>query len=229
MITKPHRLAFDAKWSARLRRLALCGALAGPVVLAAPASAFAAGSGGGLGSVASGIGKSETLTFSVTYHIITNAGKAQDITFAQEPPKQAIITSAASFYISPSQVLLCSKGSCYKLPSSMSSELTGLQDLFAPQIIEGQLKALEAVAASKGYHIKVSSATYGGLASTCVTVSGPKLPSGATYCASDKVGLLTRANASGSSLTLTSYSGNPPASTFSPPPGDTVVTLPSGV
>jgi len=108
--------------------------------------------------------------------------------------------------------------------------VSGLTGLFSPATIVGVLKGVEAqaVAHSAGYVISTSSATYGGLASNCVTVKGNSEPTPVTYCGSTSNGVLTYVNANGNTVTLQSYSGNPPASTFAPPAGATVQTLPAG-
>jgi len=112
----------------------------------------------------------------------------------------------------------------------MSSVVSGLTNLFSPATIVSDLKGVEAQAAahSAGYVISTSSATYGGLASNCVTAKGASEPTPVTYCGSTSNGVLTYVNADGNTVTLQSYSANPPASTFAPPAGATVQTVPPG-
>ncbi len=113
--------------------------------------------------------------------------------------------------------------------ANLTSSLTGLTDLFSPAILTNTLKGIQSEeAAHVGVIVNKSSATYGGLSSTCVTVKGSAQPSAVTYCAADSSGILTYANAGGSTVTLTAFSTNPPASTFSPPAGATVQTIPAG-
>jgi hypothetical protein len=76
--------------------------------------------------------------------------------------------------------------------------------------------------------VTTSSGTYGGLASTCVTARSPSQPTPVTFCAADSSGILTYTNASGVTVTLTAYTPSPPASTFLPPAGATVVSVPAG-
>ncbi len=174
-------------------------------------------------------------TFSATYLTAqASTGKSQTVTFAQSPPKSAIITPSGSFYIDGTSVTECqgsgSSATCTTLPSAMTSEVSGLTDLYSPSVIVSDLKGVqaEATAHSAGYVLSTSSATYGGLASTCVTVKGTSEPTPVTYCGSTADGVLTYLDADGNTVTLQSYTASPPASTFSPPAGATVQTLPSG-
>jgi len=112
----------------------------------------------------------------------------------------------------------------------MSSEVSSLTNLFSPSIIVNALKGMriQALAHAAGYTISTSSATYGGLASTCVTAKGTAEPTPVTYCGAKSNGILTYVNANGNTVTLQSFTANPPASTFAPPAGATVQTLPAG-
>ena len=196
----------------------------------------AAGSGAGLASLESQVSKNANSTFSATY-VITEAstGKTQTVTFAQAPPKSAIVTSSGSFLVNGSSVTACegsgSSATCTSLPASMSSEVTGLSNLFSPAVILNDIKGVRAQAAANaaGYVVSSSSATYGGLASSCVTVKGTAEKTPVTYCAADSSGVLTYVNAGGNTVKLQSFSSTPPASTFSPPAGATVQTIPAGL
>jgi len=198
-------------------------------------AASGGGSNSGLTSLVNGVSKSSGATFSATY-LITQAstGKSQTVTFAQSPPKSAIITPSGSFYIDATSITECqgsgSSASCTTLPSSLSSTVTGLTNLFNPATIVSALKGVEAQAAahSAGYVIGTSSATYGGQASNCVTAKGTSEPTPVTYCGSTSNGVLTYVNAGGNTVTLQSYSASPPATTFAPPAGATVQTIPAG-
>jgi hypothetical protein len=193
------------------------------------------GSSSGLDSLLNGVSRSSGATFGATY-LTTQAstGKSQTVTFAQSPPKSAVITPSGSFYIDATSITECqgsgSSSRCTTLPSSMSSIVSGLTGLFSPSTIVNDLKGVQAQAAahSAGYVISTSSATYGGLASSCVTAKGTSEPTPVTYCGSTSNGVLTYVNANGNTVTLQSYTANPPASTFAPPAGATVQTLPAG-
>ena len=252
-----HAMDGDGVLRVRARSLAVVCALVGGLVLAAcsssssssttttsrtatgssaPASTSSAsgGSASALKTVEDGITKSAGSTFSATYLTAHGAtGQSQTVTFAQSPPKSAVITPNGSFYLSGSSVTECqgsgSSATCTSLPADLTGTLSGLTDLFSPGILTNTLKGIQAQeAAHAGVIVNQSSGTYGGLASTCVTVKGPNKPSALTYCAANSSGILTYANANGSTVTLTAFSTNPPASTFSPPAGATVQTIPGG-
>jgi len=194
--------------------------------------------GGGdnaLRAVEDGITRTTGATFSVTYQIDHGgAGPSQSVTFAQAPPKSAVVTSTESFYINGSSVTSCqgsgSSATCGSLPSSTSDAVDGFTDLFSPGVLAKSLRAIEAEAEdhAAGVSISTSSGTYGGLASTCVTTSSRAQPTPVTFCAADSSGILTHTNTSGVTVTLTAYTPSPPASTFLPPAGATVVSIPSG-
>jgi hypothetical protein len=184
-------------------------------------------------AVESRISRSSNATFSVTY-VTQNAGKSQTITFAQAPPKEAVITSSGSFYIDGSKIITCqgtgSTPTCTQLPASLAGSADALTRLFSPGVLTSTLKGIEAQvdAHLAGVSLTTSSAKYAGLDSTCITVKAPTNPAPIKYCAADSAGILTYFSAGGNSGMLTAYSPNPPASTFSPPAGTTVQTLPSG-
>jgi hypothetical protein len=192
------------------------------------------GSASALNTVENGITKSVGATFSATYLTAhSSTGQSQSVTFAQSPPKSAVITPSGSFYLNGSSVTECqgsgSSATCTSLPSNLTSSLTGLTNLFSPGILTNTLKGIQAEeAAHVGVIVSESSGTYGGQASTCVTVKGSSQPSAVTYCAANSSGILSYANTAGSTVTLTAFSTNPPASTFSPPAGATVQTIPGG-
>lgn len=201
---------------------------------AAPSLASDKPKPGGLGSVAGGIFKSSGATFTASYKIVKQNGQTQSVTFSQKPPNEAIVTSSGSFFVSKSAVTACTKSggkwSCHSLPESVFGMLSaGLTDLFAPHYVGSELTALEAEAAAHDVSVSTSSGTYGGMASTCITAHGGKMKAPATFCASNSNGILTYGASNGTSLTLTSYSGSPAASAFTPPAKAVVITLPKGV
>ena len=223
--------------------IAACGSGSSRTSTSAPSSgggssttvAPSGGSSSGLDSIVKGVSKSSSATFSATYLISeASTGKTQTITFAQSPPKSAIITTSGSFYINGTSVTECqgsgSSATCTTLPSSMTGTVSGLTNLFNPAVIANTLKGVEAEASvhSAGYVISTSKGTYGGQASNCVTAKGTSVPTPVTYCGSMSNGFLTYVNANGNTVTLQAYSANPPASTFEPPAGATVQTIPAG-
>jgi len=195
-----------------------------------PASGAAA-----LNHVVSGIDKGAGSTFSGTYTTSdTKTGQTQTVTFAQDPPKSAVITSNGSFYIDGQTVTECtgsgSTAKCESLSTSLGASLSGIVDLYAPRVLSTTIKGLEseALAHAAGVSVTTSSATYGGLASTCATLKNATQATSVTYCVANTSGILTYSSANGSTVTLTSFTANPPASTFSPPAGSTLETLPGG-
>lgn len=193
------------------------------------------GADNALKAVEDGISKTTGATFSVTYQIAHGAaGPNQSVTFAQAPPKSAVVTSTESFYINDSSVISCqgtgSSATCGSVPSTMGDAVDGFTDLFSPGVLAKSLRAIEAEAEAHaaGVNVTTTSGTYGGLASTCVTASSQAQPTPVTFCAANSSGILTHTNASGVTVTLTAYTPNPPASTFLPPAGATVVTIPAG-
>jgi hypothetical protein len=186
-------------------------------------------------SIVSGITRTSNTTFRTTYTTSdSQTGQSQTVTFAQSPPKSAVITKSGSFYINGTTVTECTNASgtvtCTTLPSSMTGSVTGLTNLFSPGVLTDTLKGIEAesVAHATGVSITTSSGTYGGYPSTCLTAKVPTDPAAVTYCAAKSNGILTYSVANGNTVTLTAYTANPPASTFSPPAGATVQTLPAG-
>ena len=63
-------------------------------------AASGGGTANGVDSLLNGVSKSSGATFSATYLTVeASTGKSQTVTFAQSPPKSAITTASASFYI----------------------------------------------------------------------------------------------------------------------------------
>jgi len=191
---------------------------------------------GGLGGILNGVSRSSSATYSATYLVVeASTGKSQTITFAQAPPKSAVATSSGSFYFDGTTVTECqgsgSTATCTALPSSMTGLFSSLANLFSPSVITGTLRGVQAAVAADhaGYVVSTSTGTYGGRASNCVTVKGTARPTPVTYCGDASEGVLTYLNANGNTLTLQAYSSSPPASTFAPPAGATVRSIPGGV
>jgi hypothetical protein len=201
----------------------------------AATGASGGGSAASVNSIVSGITKTSNTTFSTTYTTSdSQTGQSQTVTFAQSPPKSAVITKSGSFYINGSTVTECNNASgtmtCTALPSSLKGSVSSLTNLFSPGVLTDTLKGIQAesVAHAAGVSITTSSGTYGGYPSTCLTAKVPTDPSAVTYCAAKSNGILTYSVANGNTVTLTAYTANPPASTFSPPAGATTQTLPAG-
>jgi hypothetical protein len=202
---------------------------------ASPSTTAPATGTNSLTSLLNGVSRSSSATFSATY-LITEAstGKTETVTFAQSPPKSSVVTSNGSFFLDGTSITECqgsgSSATCTSLPSSLSSAFTGITNLFSPSVITNTLRGVQASVAANadGYEVSKSSGTYGGQASNCITVKGTSEPTPVTYCGSTSSGVLTYLNANGNTVTLQAYSASPPSSSFAPPAGATITTLPAG-
>jgi hypothetical protein len=232
----------------RFARLAPMAVLSGCILLAA-SSVASATSTSPWDPILKGLTKSENVSFSAVYQVVETTSGAttenESITFAQDPAKKevALITPSGSFYLTATKTLACRTEAghlaCTQLPQSLLSSMTSIKNLFAPGQIESAVGALQAQASAHGYTLKTFSQSYGSgsgskYSSNCIKVTGPKMYGAGTYCASTSYGVLTYSQGSSSSTktsTITihagGYTANPPASTFAPPPGTTVVTMPS--
>ena len=112
---------------------------------------------------------------------------------------------------------------CESLPTTLGHSLSAITNLFSPGVLTTTLEGIEAQAAAHvaGISVHTSTATYGGLASSCVTLQGAKPAASVTYCVANSSGILTYSSTNGTTVTLTAFTANPPASTFSPPSGAT--------
>jgi hypothetical protein len=198
-------------------------------------TAAATGSGSGLASIVSGIKRGSDATFSATYTTAdSTTGRSQTVTFSQSAPKTAVVTPTGAFYVDGSSVTACqgsgSGAQCASLPSNLGASLSSLTDLFSPGVLRTTLERMEAEAAVRaaGFGVHTSSATYGGLASSCATLTRTGQSKPVTYCVANSSGILTYSSTNGTTVTLTAFTANPSPSTFSPPSGATVQTLPAG-
>jgi hypothetical protein len=229
-------------------RLAPVAIATGCILLALPSVASASTSTSPWGPILKGLTKSENISFSAVYQLVeTTRGATTEneaVTYAQDPSKKeiALVTPNGSFYLTATKTLAC-RGvaghlECTSLPQSLESAMTSIKNAFAPGEIETAVGALQAEASAHGYTLKTFSQSYGSgsgskYASNCIQVTGPKMYGAGIYCASSSYGVLTYTHGSSSSIktsTVTIHSGgytaNPPASTFAPPPGTTIVTIP---
>jgi hypothetical protein len=233
--------------SARHGWQALAAVLAGGVALtatgavsglvAAPASASAlsrvadATTASGVGTVVQGLTKSAKATFSATYHVVNPTTKENEsVTFAQTATEEAIVTPKESFYVTQTAVTECSGTgtvTCVKLPPVLVAAVGDLKELFSPGVLVDTIQGIQAVAAKHpgGVSVTTSSAKYDRLGSTCITLKGGNVKIPVTYCAANTTGVLDHANSNGSTLTLTSFSAHPSASTFDPPKGAKVIAV----
>ncbi|HEX3979926.1 MAG TPA: hypothetical protein VHW93_01820 [Acidimicrobiales bacterium] len=169
---------------------------------------------------------SSGLTYSATYRVTTSE-QSETITFAQDPPRHVLLTSTTSIYSNASTIVQCRKGSiklvCTTFPFSASNLLVRLTDNYAPSGLSTALGVLK-----RGSDVTTSSATHGGLPSTCITADNTSFGSQTTYCVADSIGILTYIGGPSTTVALTHYSTNPAASVFSPPAGSTVLPIQPG-
>lgn len=222
------------------RKTPLARAVLAAVFLAVPtlgglsggAAAFASGApAGGIAGIVGKLTESSKASFSATYHVVSEQFHTQTIIFAHDPTKQAILTSAGHFYVNPANVTECTYESarlrCETLPRQLPSIMSNFRRLFGPGNVANTLRNIEKIVDAHGPGVKAttSSATYAGFATTCVTIKGSKRSMFPTpvkpviYCAANSSGVLDHVRAYGSTLTLTRYKANPPASTFKVPSG----------
>jgi hypothetical protein len=234
----------------RFARLAPAAILSSCILLAVPSVASASKSGSPWDPILQGIGKSVTTPFSATYQLVETGTTPEDesVTYAQDPALKevALVTPEGAFYLTPTKTLACrgeaGHSECTQLPQSLLSSVSSIENLFAPGVIKHDVDNLEAEAGAHGYTLSTSSQSYGwtgkGVSgaqypSNCIKVTGPKIYGAGIFCTSSSDGVLTYVHAA-SSATKTStitihaggYTANPPASTFAPPPGTTIVTFP---
>jgi hypothetical protein len=231
-------------------RLASVAILSACMVLAATSVASAASkTSSPWEPILHGLTKSENTPFSAVYQIVeTTSGKMTEneaITYAQDPSKKeiALLTPSGSFYVTATKTLACRTEAghlaCTQLPANLASTMTSVKNAFAPGNIESAVGTLQTEASAHGYTLKSFSQSYGTgsgtqYSSECIKVTGPKVYGTGTFCASNSYGVLTYSQGSSSSTktnTITihagGYTANPAASTFAPPAGTTVVTMPN--
>lgn len=236
--------------STRLRRPAVTVGLLGGVAIVAAATiggaaanpAWAssmaprvadAGTGSGLNTIVKGYSKISGEPFSATYHVTDpKTGQNETVTFVQDPPKAAMITPNGSFYITPSAVTVCQGAgnlTCESLPTALLGPVNALKELFSPGVLVNTLKGIQGIVAAHKAGVSTSSATYGRLSSTCVTLTGKKYATPVSYCAANSSGVMDHVKANGATISLTAFSNHPSASTVSPPAGAKITTVPKGM
>lgn len=232
----PKAMAGLAAGCALAAASALVGAATSPAWASAKVTSVAGrGTSPGLNKVIEGYTKSSDATFSATYHVVDpKTGVNETVTFAQSAGKEAIITAKGSFYITPKAVTAC-QGSgpvtCETLPTALVGTVDGLKELFSPGVLVETLKGIDGLVAAhvSGVNVATASKTYSHLSSTCATLTGKKFSTPVTYCAADSTGMMDHVNSNGSTLSLTSYSSHPSASTFAPPAGAKIISIPKGI
>ena len=94
------------------------------------------GTGSGLNTIVNGYAKISSEPFSATYHLVdAKTHENENITFIQDPPKEAVISPNGSFYITPSAVTVCQgsgKLTCERVPTALLGPLTPSKSCFPP-------------------------------------------------------------------------------------------------
>ncbi len=226
----------------RVASLAIAAVLAGGVLAACSSStpdqsatSSTTTSGGGSDSGADSGSFSSRLTgdsgksFKVVYEV-SSGGTTQQVTFAQSPPKSAIITKDATVISDGTKTVTCSgtgsDATCVNLGSSMSSPVAAITSLFDAKAVRSMLQGFEAqsVAKAAGITIEESTKEIAGGTSSCVTVTTKGAKDG-TWCVTPQ-GLVSYVQTADSSLTLVSFTTDVPPADFETPSGATVVTVP---
>ena len=188
-----------------------------------------ADSGADSGSFSSRLTGDSGKTFKVVYEM-SSGGTTQQVTFAQSPPKSAVITKDASVISDGTKTISCSgtgsEVTCIDLGSGISSPVAAITSLFDAKVVRSMIKGFEAqsVAKAAGVTIEESTKEIAGGTSSCVTVTTKGSKAG-TWCVTAQ-GLVSYVQTPDSSLTLVSYTTDVPASVFETPAGATVMTIP---
>jgi hypothetical protein len=110
--------------------------------------------------------------------------------------------------------------------SSSTNPLAGILDLYNGSTFLSTVSAYSsrAILEAEGISLNYSSASYAGVASSCVSITVHS-SSTAKWCVSNQ-GVLTYWSSGSDTFALTSYSSSVPASDLKLPTGATVITIP---
>jgi hypothetical protein len=201
-------------------------------IAATTAAASASGSSvspAKLKALTNSINHAKHLTYEATYKSVSPGGQTQTVTIAQSPPKTVFSASNGSVINTGKKTYYCSNssGSTTCLTESGGNPFIGLEDLFSPTLALTAFSEAKQgiVARALGIRSTLSSATFAGQSSTCVSVT--VRGKGEKFCVT-KQGFLSYSGGSGSYFEMTKFSGSPPSSLFAIPSGATTVTLPGG-
>jgi len=226
----PRRTSGRAIPSRRLATLLAGGAtlaVAGSMALAGAAGA--AGGGSGLNGLSKALKNASHATYEATYTIVNSSGN-QTMAIAQSGNKSYLKAASGTVVSNGSKTYYCSNagGSQTCVSAGTGNPLAGLTALFSPNAILSELGVYKSELTNHASGVKVttSSATYGGQASTCVTVTSSSNKS--TWCAIKSKGVLSYVSSAGNSITLKTYTTSVPSSLFALPSGASVVTIPNG-
>ncbi len=179
-----------------------------------------------LSAITKAAGQGKNATFSATW-TSTASGSSQTITLEQSPPKTKFSTGGGGFVLNDgTSTYLCSTTATCLKESASTNPLAGLLSLYNGSSFLSAVTAYSQVSFLRLAGIKLSynSATYAGVASTCVKITA-RHAAGVTWCVS-KQGVLTYWGTGKTSFTLTSYSSSVPEADLKLPVGATVNTLP---
>jgi len=182
-----------------------------------------------LKAIENNLAKGKHITYEATYKSVSGT-QTQTVTIAQSPPKSNFSSSGGEVVDTGSKTYYCStQGSaetCFN--AGTSNPFVGLEDIFSSSAALGAFSEAKEglIARALGVKVVESGGSYGGQASTCVTVSVKG--KGGKYCVT-KQGILSYSGTAGSYFELVKYSTSPPASLFALPAGATTETLPGGV
>jgi hypothetical protein len=175
------------------------------------------------------LAKGKHITYEATYKSVQGA-QTQTVTIAQAPPKSNFSTSGGEVVDTGSKTFYCStQGSAETcINAGTSNPFLGLEDIFSSSTALGAFaEAKEGlIARALGVKVTESSGSFGGQASSCVTVTVKG--KGGKYCVT-KQGILSYSGGASSYFELVKFSTSPPASLFALPAGATTETLPGGV
>ena len=181
-----------------------------------------------LATLSQSLQEAETAPFKATYSA-TDSGKTETITFEQDPPKLAFVTTGGEVVDTGTATYFCSTAApATCLSSSTEDPLSSLLDALSPKTAVASLQSAQSALAAKtaGYDASFSSQTFAGQAATCVTVSEPV---GSEKVCVTGTGQLAYVSTSPSQVfELTGYSGTVSASDFAVPAGATIETVPVG-
>ncbi|MGA2519724.1 MAG: hypothetical protein ABSG81_02770 [Acidimicrobiales bacterium] len=203
------------------------GATTSPPTTTSPSGA-ASSTASRLATLSQSLQNAETAPFKATYSA-TDSGKTETITFEQDPPKLAFVTTGGEVIDTGTATYFCSTAApATCLSSSTEDPLSSLLDVLSPKTAVASLQAAQSALAAKtaGYDATFSSQTFAGQAATCVTIAAS---AGSEKVCVTGTGQLAYVSTSPSQVfELTSYSGSVDASDFALPAGATIETVPAG-
>jgi hypothetical protein len=156
-------------------------------------------------------------TFKAVY-TTNGTGTSSTVTIEQKPPKSVFISGDSAVIYDGKTTYICSTSgqkTCIT-QSGASNPLAGIATLFSPATAITAMKQAHSAVAAKlaGYNVSFSSETFGGQASSCMTVNAQG--QAGKYCVT-KSGILAYSGTDASNFQLTSYSSDVPDSDFDIP------------